>query len=168
MTAFLFDVGSGRYPLPEREADGSIERWRSDLEHVRAESAASSKAIAAAREAVHTHTQIRGWLRDWGLALGFRVWIASNDADAPSSFTFPWVGKSGRCFERQCLQTVRRPAGGNRYASTGTRSTIEAVADRRYFNSRQILACHEAGITVMLPKPLTSAPSRTGALVPIC
>ena len=79
VTAFLFDVGTGRYPLPDREVDGSIDRWRSDLEHVRAESAASSKAIAAAREADHTHTEIQGWLRDLGRALGFRVWIASND-----------------------------------------------------------------------------------------
>ena len=55
------------------------ERWRSDLDHVRAESAASAKAVAAAREADHTHTDIQGWLRDLGVALGFQVWIASND-----------------------------------------------------------------------------------------
>jgi hypothetical protein len=30
------------------------------------------------------------------------------------------------------------------------------VADRGYFNSPEILACHEAGITVTLPKPDTS------------
>ena len=29
--------------------------------------------------------------------------------------------------------------------------TLEAVADRGYFNSPEILACHEAGITVTLP-----------------
>ena len=34
--------------------------------------------------------------------------------------------------------------------------TLEAVADRGYFNSPEILACHEAGITVTLPKPDTS------------
>ncbi|MDI4239615.1 transposase, partial [Bradyrhizobium sp. Arg237L] len=28
--------------------------------------------------------------------------------------------------------------------------TLEAVADRGYFNSPEILACHEAGITVTL------------------
>jgi hypothetical protein len=33
---------------------------------------------------------------------------------------------------------------------------LEAVADRGYFNGPEILACHEAGITVTLPKPLTS------------
>jgi type II restriction enzyme len=33
----------------------------------------------AAREADHTHTEIQGWLRDLGIALGFQVWIAAND-----------------------------------------------------------------------------------------
>ncbi len=34
--------------------------------------------------------------------------------------------------------------------------TLEAVADRGYFSSSEILACHEADITVTLPKPMTS------------
>jgi hypothetical protein len=33
---------------------------------------------------------------------------------------------------------------------------LNAVADRGYFNSEEILACEEAGITVTLPKPMTS------------
>src|SRR6516164_1215210 len=33
---------------------------------------------------------------------------------------------------------------------------LDAVADRGYFNSDEILACHEAGISVTLPKPDTS------------
>jgi transposase len=33
---------------------------------------------------------------------------------------------------------------------------LDAVADRGYFNSKEILACEEAGITVTLPKPMTS------------
>jgi hypothetical protein len=42
-----------------------------------------------------------------------------------------------------------------------TKDTLETerlhvVADRRYFNSAEILACEEAGITVTLPKPMTS------------
>jgi transposase len=40
--------------------------------------------------------------------------------------------------------------------------TLEAVADRGYFNSPEILACHEAGITVTLPKPLTSGAKSDG------
>jgi hypothetical protein len=33
--------------------------------------------------------------------------------------------------------------------------TLDVVADRGYFNSVEILACEEAGITVTLPKPMT-------------
>jgi transposase len=40
--------------------------------------------------------------------------------------------------------------------------TLEAVADRGYFSSPEILACHEAGITVTLPKPMTSSAKADG------
>ena len=40
--------------------------------------------------------------------------------------------------------------------------TLEAVADRGYFNSPEILACHEASITVTLPKPMTSGAKSDG------
>ncbi len=40
--------------------------------------------------------------------------------------------------------------------------TLEAVADRGYFSSPEILACHEAGITVTLPKPQTSGAKSDG------
>ena len=33
---------------------------------------------------------------------------------------------------------------------------LDAVADRGYFSSEEILACEVAGITVTLPKPMTS------------
>jgi transposase len=39
---------------------------------------------------------------------------------------------------------------------------LEAVADRGYFNSPEILACHEAGITVTLPRPMTSGAKSEG------
>jgi hypothetical protein len=39
---------------------------------------------------------------------------------------------------------------------------LEAVADRGYFSSPEILACHEAGITVTLPKPMTSSAKSDG------
>jgi hypothetical protein len=35
-------------------------------------------------------------------------------------------------------------------------------ADRGYFSSLEILACHEAGITVTLPKPQTSGAKSDG------
>jgi transposase len=34
--------------------------------------------------------------------------------------------------------------------------SLDVVADRGYFNSEEILACEKAGITVTLPKPMTS------------
>ncbi len=34
--------------------------------------------------------------------------------------------------------------------------TLEAVADRGYFSGEEILACDQSGITVTLPKPMTS------------
>jgi hypothetical protein len=40
--------------------------------------------------------------------------------------------------------------------------TLGAVADRGYFNSPEIPECHEAGITVTLPKPMTSGGFRHG------
>ena len=42
---------------------------------------------------------------------------------------------------------------------------LEVVADRGYFNSEEILACEEAGITVTLPKPLTSGNQSKGRFV---
>jgi hypothetical protein len=40
--------------------------------------------------------------------------------------------------------------------------TLDAVADRGTFNGEEILACDEAGITVTLPKPLTSGSKAKG------
>lgn len=40
--------------------------------------------------------------------------------------------------------------------------TLEAVADRGYFDSEEILACDAAGITVTLPKPMTSGAKADG------
>ena len=51
-----------------------------------------------------------------------------------------------------------------------TKATLEAdsldvVADRGYFNSEEILACEDAGITVTLPKPQTSNNKAKGRFV---
>jgi transposase len=40
--------------------------------------------------------------------------------------------------------------------------TLDAVADRGYFNGEEILACEAAGITVTLPKPMTSGAKSEG------
>jgi len=39
---------------------------------------------------------------------------------------------------------------------------LTVVADRGYFNSEEILACHEAGITAIVPKPVTSSATAHG------
>jgi hypothetical protein len=39
---------------------------------------------------------------------------------------------------------------------------LEAVADRGYFSGEEIVACDHAGITVTLPKPLTSGAKSEG------
>ncbi len=39
---------------------------------------------------------------------------------------------------------------------------LDVVADRGYFDSEEILACDRAGITVTLPKPLTSSAKAQG------
>ena len=40
--------------------------------------------------------------------------------------------------------------------------TLDAVADRGYYTSEEILACEESGITGTLPKPLTSGAKAKG------
>jgi transposase len=39
---------------------------------------------------------------------------------------------------------------------------LEAVADRGYYNSPEILACEQSGVTVTLPKPMTSGAKSDG------
>jgi type II restriction enzyme len=80
IAGFLFDVGAERYPLPPRDGDRAAEEaWRADLARVRDESAAQRRALEAGREGDRTHTEVQGWLRDLGRALGFEVWVAAND-----------------------------------------------------------------------------------------
>lgn len=81
---FLFDVGSGRYALPPRADDPDARaRWQADLQRVREESTKAARALQAARVGDVTHTEIQGWLRDLGRALGFKVWVAANDRARP-------------------------------------------------------------------------------------
>ena len=83
IAGLLFDVGSGRYTAPPRNDDARARQaWESDLAVVRA-TVLQDKALAATREHDRTHTQVQGWLRDLGHALGYDVWIASNDRSRP-------------------------------------------------------------------------------------
>ncbi|MCE3602830.1 type II restriction endonuclease [Massilia sp. P8910] len=80
LAGLLFDIGSGRYPIA---TPGDTSNWKLALAQVCAENAAAAKARMTAANNDHTHTEIQGWLRDLGLALGYDVWIASNDKNRP-------------------------------------------------------------------------------------
>lgn len=76
----LFDIGSGRYPAPPRdEEDQTLISWAARLEQARAEAQTLNKALQKQGESDRTHSEIQAWLRDIGLALGYDIWIASND-----------------------------------------------------------------------------------------
>jgi hypothetical protein len=59
--------------------------------------------------------------------------------------------------DRDQLSTMAKQA---REAMGG--GELSAVADRGYFKGEEILACHEAGITVFVPKTLTSGATAAG------
>ena len=74
--AFCFDIGMGLYAPPPRQDDvAALASWREDLAKVR-EAAALKPGV---EQDERTHTQVQGWLRDLGLALGYKVFIAQND-----------------------------------------------------------------------------------------
>lgn len=78
VAGLLFDIGRGRLPLPPANDAGSLARWEADLAQVRLDAAAQKQRQVEMAEYL-SHTQVQGWLRDLGIALGFTVWIASND-----------------------------------------------------------------------------------------
>uniref|UniRef100_A4WYH0 Transposase DDE domain-containing protein n=1 Tax=Cereibacter sphaeroides (strain ATCC 17025 / ATH 2.4.3) TaxID=349102 RepID=A4WYH0_CERS5 len=45
------------------------------------------------------------------------------------------------------------------------RNDLHAVADKGYFSGTEILACHEAGITTTVPRPMTSGNEAKGMFV---
>lgn len=80
----LFDIGTERYRAPPVEHDADAEaKWRADLEQIRSETKQAAKAVAGADQNDRTHTEVQGWIRDLGHALGFAVWIAANDRGRP-------------------------------------------------------------------------------------
>ena len=84
IAGLLFDIGGDRYTAPPRESDAAARAaWEADLARVREDSAKHARELAASREGDRTHTEIQGWLRDLGRALGFDVWIAANDQGRP-------------------------------------------------------------------------------------
>ncbi|WP_291390813.1 type II restriction endonuclease [Devosia sp.] len=85
LAGLLFDIGSGRYPAPPlvENDDNALRAWEADLTRVRKEAERANKAVSAAREQDHTHTEVQGWLRDLGHAVGYAVWVAANDRSRP-------------------------------------------------------------------------------------
>jgi type II restriction enzyme len=80
VAGLLFDVGINRYPAPPPPGDSAgLAAWQADLQRVRAESEAQRRREKETVEGEHTHVRIQAWLRDLGRALGFDVWVASND-----------------------------------------------------------------------------------------
>jgi type II restriction enzyme len=80
IAGFLFDIGARRYVLPPEDGDPDARgAWETDLARVREENAAAQKALSVARDGERTHSEVQGWLRDLGRALGYSVWIAAND-----------------------------------------------------------------------------------------
>ena len=59
--------------------------------------------------------------------------------------------------DRSQLSTMAKEA----QAATGVRE-LTAIADRGYFKSEEILACEAAGVTPLVPKPLTSGAKADG------
>ncbi|MBJ7401893.1 MAG: type II restriction endonuclease [Bradyrhizobium sp.] len=80
IAGFLFDIGAGRFTAPPaNKGEAARDVWLSELSRARETAMRLEGSIAAARENDLTHTEIQAWLRDLGLALGYRVWIAAND-----------------------------------------------------------------------------------------
>lgn len=78
IAGLLFDLGSERYAAPPADAAGEPS-WREDLARMREASAKVEKALSGERNDDRTHSEVQGWLRDLGMALGYDVWVASND-----------------------------------------------------------------------------------------
>lgn len=76
----LFDIGIGRFAAPPvADDDASRDAWIAQLSQVRENAKKFDAALAAGRAGDRTHTEVQVWLRDLGRALGYEVWIASND-----------------------------------------------------------------------------------------
>lgn len=84
VAGFLFDIGSDRYvlpPLAAMDSAAATTAWRAALDDALSQVASGTTTVEAAGDL--THTQVQGWLRDMGSALGFDPWIASNDRNRP-------------------------------------------------------------------------------------
>jgi len=80
LAGVLFDVGIRRFAAPPAaEGDAARNAWFAELSKTRETAKKLEGSVAAARQDDLTHTEIQAWLRDLGLALGYKVWVAAND-----------------------------------------------------------------------------------------
>lgn len=80
IAGLLYDIGSGRYAAPPRNGDVAAQAvWEADLARVREANAKAAKVLTVDRKGEETHTEVQGWLRELGRALGYAVWVAAND-----------------------------------------------------------------------------------------
>ncbi|MBY0512214.1 MAG: type II restriction endonuclease [Rhodospirillaceae bacterium] len=80
LAGFLFDVGTGRFIAPPASNnDAARDAWLEELSKARVAAKSLETAMARDNAGDRTHTEIQAWLRDLGLALGYKVWIAAND-----------------------------------------------------------------------------------------
>jgi type II restriction enzyme len=101
IAGLLLDVGQRRYLAPPRDDDAAaLAAWEADLARIREETAKERKARETASAGDRTHTEVQGWLRDLGRALGYDVWVATNDRNRPCG--------DGRLGDR-CLDALPPP-----------------------------------------------------------
>ncbi|MBI2920803.1 MAG: type II restriction endonuclease [Planctomycetes bacterium] len=80
IAGLAFDVGGGiLQPPPPPDDIEARARWEKDLSQVREEAAAARRQIEKEGEGDASHSRIQASLLDLGRALGFDVWVASND-----------------------------------------------------------------------------------------
>ena len=80
----LFDIGIGRFlPPPLADEDAARDAWLAELSKTRDAAKKYENILVADRESDRTHTEVQAWLRDLGLALGYKVWVAANDRGRP-------------------------------------------------------------------------------------
>ncbi len=108
IAGFLFDIGTGRYDsILQTASSVDSEGWLADLNSFR-EAALQNSIAEADRDAVlETHGNVQGLLRDLGFALGYEVWIASNDQSRPYR-----DGNRGKGCLAQLPMSIQQIAGG--------------------------------------------------------
>jgi len=154
VAGLLFDIGTGRYAAPPpvgQDGPAALAAWRRELE------AQVLPGPAPSDEPDVTHAQVQGWLRDLGLALGFGVWVASNDRNRAYD--------GGRLADG-CLSTLPPAVAGNAAADAiGLIDVLWVDADRvaAAFEVEHTTSIY-SGIVRMLDLALSTAAGSVSAM----